>query len=44
MKDSNGMELTRSKRLKQISSNAFMEETANANLILKASSNVAVTG
>ena len=44
MKDSNGMELTRSKRLKRISSNAFMEETANANLILKASSNVAVTG
>ena len=42
MKDSNGMELTRLKKLKRIT--IFMGKTANANLILKASSNVAVTG
>ena len=44
MEDLNGMELIRWKKMKRKSLKKFMEKTANANLTLKASSNVAVIG
>ena len=44
MEDLNGLELRRWRKLKRKSLKTFMEKTANANLTLKASSNVAAIG
>ena len=44
MEDLNGLELSRWKKLKRKSLKTFMEKTANANLTLKASSNVGAIG